>query len=296
MVELDQRAVKRVVEPRPNREATQGGEGVQRNNGASKTSSWTTSLVSAPLRLSHSNPILRKTNMRAKPPLLLLSFPNSNFPGQNKFGDAGMWCARMDVHRHLRACFVKQHTPFHRSPCVYPCWFSSRRVIFCQFYCSQWVQNPLAALPSAVAQLGMDLAGHGHSGRWSHPHIEVMKEDSVPHTPTPTHGHRGEEAPRGHAGWRLRPHSHSWQDRAWLLSRWWCQGVLPAAAHSYPAQLWSAPQPLQYSQVSISHLYLFMLELTACRSLQIWVQPCCIAVGKGIKTWCQRLQCGLNEI
>lgn len=56
-------------------------------------------------------------------------------------------------------------------------------VIFCQFYRIQWVQSPLAALPSAVAQLGMNLAGHGHSGRWSHPHIEVMKEDSVPHTP-----------------------------------------------------------------------------------------------------------------
>lgn len=30
-------------------------------------------------------------------------------------------------------CFVKQHTPFHRSPCVYLRWFSSRRVILCQF-------------------------------------------------------------------------------------------------------------------------------------------------------------------
>lgn len=43
--------------------------------------------------------------------------------------------------------------------------------------------SPLAALPSAVAQLRMDLAGNGHSGRWSHPHIEVMKEYSVPRTP-----------------------------------------------------------------------------------------------------------------
>lgn len=42
------------------------------------------------------------------------------------------------------------HTSFHRSPCVYPCRLHSRRVIFFQFYCSQRVQSPLAALPSAV--------------------------------------------------------------------------------------------------------------------------------------------------
>ncbi|CAB1417241.1 unnamed protein product [Pleuronectes platessa] len=40
----------------------------------------------------------------------------------------------------------------------------------------------------------MNLAGQGHSGRWSHPHIEVMKEDSVPRTSSPTHGHRGDGA------------------------------------------------------------------------------------------------------
>ncbi|KAK1878309.1 Dachshund like 1, partial [Dissostichus eleginoides] len=56
-----------------------------------------------------------------------------------------------------------------------------------------WVQIPLASLPSAVAQLEMDLAGHCHSGRWSRCHIEVMKEDSVP-LATPTHGHRGDGA------------------------------------------------------------------------------------------------------
>lgn len=69
------------------------------------------------------------------------------------------------------------------------------------------VSFSVASGSRALAQLGMDLAGHGHPGHQSHPHIEVMKENSVPHTPT--HGHRGEEAPRGHTGWRLRPHSHS---------------------------------------------------------------------------------------
>lgn len=66
----------------------------------------------------------------AKPPLLLLSFPNSNFPGQNKFRDAGIWCICMDMHGHLY--FVEQRIPFHRSPCVYPCWSSLLRVICCE--------------------------------------------------------------------------------------------------------------------------------------------------------------------
>lgn len=153
---------------------------------------------------------------------------------------------------YVCVCFVRQHIPFHRSLCVYLWGFSSWRI--CQFYWSQWIQSPLVVLHSAVDQLRMDLAGHDHSGRWSHPHIEVMKENSVPHMPSPSHGHRGEEALRGHTGWCLRPHSHSWQDQAWLLSNWWCQCVLPAAAHGCLAQLWSAPQALQYGQVSISHL------------------------------------------
>lgn len=38
-------------------------------------------------------------------------------------------------------------------------------------------------------------------------HIQVMKENSVPRTPT--HGHRGKEAPWGRAGGRLRPHSQN---------------------------------------------------------------------------------------
>lgn len=105
--------------------------------------------------------------------------------------------------------FVKKHTPFLRSPHVYRCRFSSWRLVFCQFHCSQWVQSPLAALPSAVAQAGMDLAEQWHSGRRSHPRIEVMKEDSVPNDRCLNRSHRGEEAPRGHAGWRLKIHSHS---------------------------------------------------------------------------------------
>lgn len=92
MAELDGKTVKRVVEPKLNRSAAQRREGGQRNNGASKTPRWTTNLVSAPLHLSRSGPIFRKTNtgQTAKPPLLLLSLPN--FPGENLVRDAALWC------------------------------------------------------------------------------------------------------------------------------------------------------------------------------------------------------------
>lgn len=55
-----------------------------------------------------------------------------------------------------------------------------------------WVQIPLTALLRAAAQLGMDFAGHGPSGHWSHPRIEVMKEDSVPN-PSLNHGQKRRE-------------------------------------------------------------------------------------------------------
>lgn len=57
--------------------------------------------------------------------------------------------------------------------------------VFCQFLTQPVGPEPLAALPSAVVQPRMDLAGHGRSGHRSHPHTEVMKEDSVPPTHTP---------------------------------------------------------------------------------------------------------------
>lgn len=100
-------------------------------------------------------------------------FQTAIFQAKTIFGTPDVWCVWIDMHGHLHVCF-------RRSPCVYSCWFCERRVIFCQFNCIQWDQSPLAALPSALAQLGMDLPLHGHSGHWSHPHIEVMKENSVP--------------------------------------------------------------------------------------------------------------------
>lgn len=35
------------------------------------------------------------------------------------------------------------------------------------------------------------------------PTLRWWRRTVSPHTPAPNHGHRGEEAPRGHAGWRL---------------------------------------------------------------------------------------------
>lgn len=247
MVQLDQRAVKRVVEPSPNRELQRRGcLAEQRCIKDTELNRQPCLCSSLPLTLI---PYFQKDQHEGKqqrPHYYCYHFQTAIFQAKANLGtlvyDVCAW-----------ACIGKQHSLFHRSPCVYLCWLSSLRVIFCQLYCSQQVHNPRAALPSAVPQLRMDLAGHGHSGRWSHPHIEVMKENSVPHTPT--HGHRDKEAPRGHTDWRLRSHSLSWQDEGWLLSQWWCQAVLPTATN---ARLWSAPQPLRYSSLSMPHLYLFM--------------------------------------
>lgn len=121
-------------------------------------------------------------------------------------------------HKILR---VQKQTPFHRSPFVYPCSLSSRRVL-CQLYTNQWVQSPLAALPKPLAQFWVDLAGHVHSRRQSCSSREVMKKDSVPSKPSFTHSHRGAEAPRGHAGWCWRINS----DREkCMLDRSQCDGA-----------------------------------------------------------------------
>lgn len=155
-MELDQRAAKRVVEPRPNRGAAQRGEGGQRNNGASKTPSWTTGLVSALLRILHSYPIFRKTNMRANSKSLHYCCYHSQtaiFQAKTHLGmlvyDVYAWtCTGTCILLSSTYLFIDLHV------------FTHAGLAHCESYAvSQWVQSPLDALPSAITQLGMDLAG-----------------------------------------------------------------------------------------------------------------------------------------
>lgn len=138
----------RGAKAKPRGSTERRGEGGQRNNGASKTPINLQPCLCSSLPFTLI-PYFQKDQHESKQQRLhhcCYHFKAAIFHALTNLGtlihDVYAWT--------LGVYFVKQNTPFHWSPSVYPCWFSTWRVIFCQICCSQWVQSPLAALPSAV--------------------------------------------------------------------------------------------------------------------------------------------------
>lgn len=99
--------------------------------------------------------------------------------------------------------------------CVYQRRICLTQSPFCHFFLWDQRLQPVAGLKDGAGWAGPILALRWWRTTLSH------------HTPSPVHGHRGEEALRGHTGQCLRPRSHTDTDLALLLSGWWCQCVLP---------------------------------------------------------------------